>query len=47
MKVLNVFFSFYIWLIMEVLEKIWKYLFDIIKVIWGMVESFFGYGEYD
>lgn len=47
MKALNVPSSPYTWLTMEVLEKIWKHLSDIIKVTWGMAESSFGYGEHD
>lgn len=46
-KSLNVPSSPYTWLTMEVLERMWKHLPDIIKVKWGTVRTSFGYSDHD
>ena len=39
-KALNVPSSPYTWLTVEVLERVWKHLFDTIKVLWGQRRYF-------
>lgn len=46
-KALNVSSSPYTWLTVEVLERIWNHLSDIVKVAWGKAESSFGYSKHD